>query len=122
VSRRIAVLVVAVLSAAALAFAAAPGLAARRATVRIVDTKYRPGSLTVRRGTRLTFTWGKGDVQPHNADLRSAPRGVRHVRLGGRHGAPVVHHRPVGYTLGRKGTYRFTCDVHTIMHLKVRVR
>src|SRR3954463_7350221 len=98
---------------AALAAAGLAALPAAGATkgVKLIDNKFSPSKVTVRRGTTVKFTWaGKN---PHNVTAFQGP---------------VTFHSGTKTTgtyrkrLARKGTYSIICTVHSGMTLILKVR
>jgi plastocyanin len=109
-------LAAAVLAAGATAVpaSAAPapsGEASATRTVQLRDSFFRPGSLSVRRGTRVRFVWA-GRL-PHNLIGPGAPRNYR---------TPRVRHRTLTLRYARKGTFRYVCTIHPGMRATIRVR
>jgi plastocyanin len=107
-TRRLAVLLVPAVLAAALAV---PGVAVSRKlpskTVGVVDFALTPARLTVRPGTRIVWKWSAANGAPHDVELVSAPRGVR--RFTSPTGTTgLVYAR----SLTKKGTYRLLCRYH----------
>lgn len=116
--------VVAALVAVAVALPAASGAAtAKHPSVTAGNCFcFSPASLKVKKGTKITFKWGKGLFAAHNYHLISAPKGVKHVKIGSKRGGnPVTKHAPVTFVPRKTGTYKFTCSIHTFMHLKIKV-
>lgn len=98
------------LALAACAAIAVPALAATR-TVTLRDNAFTPKSLTVARGTKVTWVWrGRS---PHNVTVVSGPQRFRSGnRARGR----------FSRTLSRRGTYRIVCTIHPGMSETIRVR
>ena len=109
---------VAALAGAAL-ISAAPAHGAARKTVTVGDNYFTPQSLTVERGTTVTWRWPgyeqAGDV--HDVGLTSGPRGVRKFRSEA---------ASTGYRYSRKlsvpGTYKLGCTLHHEMRMTIKVR
>jgi plastocyanin len=79
--------------------------------VRVDDDVFRPGSVTVRSGTTVTWRW-VGD-NPHNVTVRRGPVKFRSkTKRSGRYSK----------TLRRGGTYRIVCTVHPGMDMTLKVR
>jgi len=105
---------VALLCAAPAQAAASPGK-----TVRVYDNYFLKDSLSVKRGTVVTWRWPGfqegGDV--HEIKLKSGPKGVKKFRSEA---------ASTDYTFKRKltvpGRYRIICTLHTEMQMKVQVR
>lgn len=79
-----------------------------RARVRVIDNAFRPGSITVSRGTRVR--WINQGSRTHtttsNTDLwdRTLAPGASFTRR-----------------FGHRGTFRYHCTIHTTMHGTIRV-
>ena len=109
---------IAVLAGAAL-ISAAPAHGAARKTVAVGDNFFGPQTLTVKRGTTVTWRWpgydGAGDV--HDIGLISGPKGVKRFRSEA---------AATGYRYSRKlavpGTYKLGCSLHHAMRMTVNVR
>ena len=108
----------AALAGAAL-LSAAPAHGAARKTVTVGDNYFMSQSVTVKRGTRITWRWPgyeeAGDV--HDVGLMKGPRGVRKFRSEA---------ASTDYSYSRKlsvpGTYRLNCSLHEAMRMAIRVR
>jgi plastocyanin len=121
--RRRRIAVASILAAACAACSLAPVVSgAARKSVKIVDYAFAPKRLTVAKGTKVTWRWSGRNVASHNVHLIKGPRGVKHFKGGGRHGQPVRHAQPYTRRLRKAGTYRFVCDLHTFMTLKITVK
>ncbi len=80
-------------------------------TVRVDDDVFRPGSLTVRSGTTVTWRWVGDD--PHNVTVRKGPVKFKSgTKESGR----------FSKKLRRGGTYRIVCTVHPGMDMTLKVR
>ena len=104
--------VVALAAVLAVAIGVLPSLAASR-TVKIKDNFFSPASLSVSKGTTVTWRWAGSN--PHNVTVTSAPRGVRHFHSTTKTSGTFAR------TLSRAGTYRFMCTVHGF-RMKIVVR
>jgi plastocyanin len=83
---------------------------ARTAGVTVGDDFFRPGRLTIRRGTTVRWTWRGRDV--HNVTVTSGP-----ARFQSRTQSEGTFSR----RLRRRGTYRIICTVHG-QRMTIRVR
>ena len=109
---------IAALAGAAL-LSAAPAHGAARKTVQVGDNYFTPQTLTVDRGTTITWRWPgydeAGDV--HDLGLVSGPRGVRRFRSEA---------AATDYSFGRKltipGRYKLGCSLHEGMRMTIKVR
>ena len=109
-----------VLVAGAVLLSAAPAAAATKGrTVEVGDNYYSPKTVTVDRGTTVTWRWPgfdeAGDV--HDVKLRSGPKGVKRFHSEA---------ASTDYSFKRKltvaGTYRIVCTLHEEMRMTIRVR
>ena len=92
---------------------AVPALAASSKRVSVgPGESFSPRSLTVARGTTVTFRWA-GD-EPHNVVVTSGP--VRFRTPVKRAGATFSR------TFTKAGTYRIVCTLHDGMRLRLTVR
>ena len=104
---------------ALLCAASAQAAGASGKTVRVYDNYFLKDSLTVNRGTVVTWRWPgydeAGDV--HDVKLMSGPKGVKKFRSEA---------AATGYTFKRKltvpGRYRIACTLHAEMRMTIRVR
>jgi len=109
---------IAALAGAAL-LSAAPAHGAARKAVTVGDNYFAPKTLTVDRGTTVTWRWPgydhAGDV--HDIGLLEGPKGVKRFRSEA---------ASTGYRFSRKltvsGTYRLGCSLHHAMRMTVKVR
>jgi plastocyanin len=91
---------------------ATAGDAAGTRTVVVEDIDYKPGTVTVRKGTTVRWSF-RDDPTEHNVRSRGRPRFTGSpVRLAGTHS---VRFR-------RAGTYRYVCTLHPGMAGRVVVR
>jgi plastocyanin len=112
---------IAVVAGAALISAApaAAGAASPSKTVHLGDNYFTPQTLTVKRGTKITWRWPgydeAGDV--HDISLMAGPKGVRKFRSEA---------ASTDYSYTRKlavpGKYRLGCSLHEGMRMTVKVR
>jgi len=127
IRRRSVPLALAAVTAAVAVAVPALGAGATKGTVKVVDVKFTPSTLTLHCksaktcGAKVTWKWNH-DVASHNVDLKSAPKGVKRFKVGGPHGTPTTYRKPYTYTFRKAGTYRFVCDVHSFMTLKITVK
>jgi plastocyanin len=107
------------LLAGAARISAAPAHGAARKTVTVGDNYFASQSLSVKRGTKITWRWPgyeeSGDV--HDVGLVKGPKGVRKFRSEA---------ASTEYSYSRKltvpGTYRLGCSLHHEMRMTVKVR
>ena len=99
--------------------APAPVLAAAKKTIKLGDNYYSAKSLTVSRGTTVTWQWPgfdeAGDV--HDVKLKSGPKGVKKFQSEA---------ASTDYSFKRKltvaGTYKLVCTLHHEMKMTIKVR
>lgn len=110
-----------VLAAGAVAVAAAPAPAARKAprkTVEIHDNYYSPSKLTVRAGTIIRWHWSLDSADVHDVKLTRAPKRVRKFQSD-----PLAAGESFSRKLTRTGTYKFICTFHEEeMTMTIRVK
>jgi plastocyanin len=82
--------------------------ASRAATVSIVDFAFKPGTLTVPKGSTVTFS--------NTSDMTHTA-----TREGSFDTGPIKPGRSASIHLGRRGTFRFHCLIHPSMHGKIVV-
>ena len=93
---------------AATAFAAPTGAATR---VRVADDVFRPGSLSVSKGT--TVVWRFVGDNPHNVTVTRGPVKFRSgTKSSGRFSKKML----------RRGRYVIVCTIHPGMDMRLRVR
>jgi plastocyanin len=100
---------------------AAPAVAAAagKKTVKVGDNFYSPKTLTVSKGTTVTWKWPgfdqAGDV--HDVALKSGPKGVKKFRSDA---------AATDYSFKRKltvpGVYKIVCTLHEDMRMTIRVK
>jgi plastocyanin len=103
--------VVALLLALQGGFAAAdePALASRAKTVSIDGFAYRPATVTVSRGTRVT--WVNSDGVKHTA-TRASSFDTGRIKPG----------KSATVRFGQRGTFRYHCKIHNFMKGKIVVQ
>jgi plastocyanin len=90
---------------------AVSALASSSKTVKIGDNYYGPKSLTVGRGTKVTWKWV--GVLKHNVVVHTGPSSFSsRTQVRGSY----------SHTFTRRGTYRLVCTVHPKMRMTVVVR
>ena len=107
-----------VLAGAAL-LSAAPAHGAARKTVTVGDNYFTPKTVSVKRGTTVTWRWPgfeeAGDV--HDVKLRSGPKGVKKFQSEA---------ASTDYSFKRKltvaGTYKLVCTLHHEMTMTLKVK
>ena len=108
------------LAGAALMSAAPSGAgAAAKKTVKVADNFYAPTTVTVSKGTTVTWKWPgfeqAGDV--HDVKLKAGPKGAKKFQSDS---------ASTDYSFKRRltlaGTYRIVCTLHDEMTMTIRVR
>jgi plastocyanin len=100
-----------VLTAVLVGVFAVSALASSAKTVKVGDNYYGPRSLTVGRGTKVTWKWV--GVLKHNVVVHTGPSAFSSkTQVRGSY----IH------TFTRRGTYRLVCTVHPKMKMTVVVR
>jgi plastocyanin len=102
------------------AFAATPVQGAVKGkTIKVGDNYYSPKTLTVDRGTTVTWRWPgfdeAGDV--HDVKLKTGPKGVKKF---------ASESASTDYSFKRKltvsGTYKLVCTLHEEMTMTIKVK
>ena len=108
-----------VIGAALLVVGAAPAEGASSKTIKVGDNFYLPKTVTVNRGTAVTWKWPgydeAGDV--HDVKLKTGPKGVKKFQSEA---------ASTDYSFKRKltvaGTYKLICTLHEEMTMTIKVR
>jgi plastocyanin len=103
----------------ALLSAAPAASAASKKTVKLGDNFYTPKTLTVSKGTTVTWKWPgfdqAGDV--HDVALKAGPKGVKKFHS---------EEAATDYSYKRKltvpGLYKIVCTLHEDMRMTIRVK
>jgi plastocyanin len=103
----------------ALLVSATPAFGGAKKTVKVGDNFYTPRTLTVSKGTTVTWKWPgfdeAGDV--HDVKLKSGPKGVKKFQSEA---------ASTDYAYKRKltvaGTYKLVCTLHEEMTQTIKVR
>lgn len=102
------------LALTALAFLAAPASAGSPPVVKVADDFFKPGKLTVKKGTKVVFKWVGSNV--HNVELRR-PNGSRAKS------SPFKTSGKFRYRFRKTGKWRAICVVHpSTMTMRIVVR
>ena len=98
---------------------AAPASAATKKTIRVGDNYFAPKTVTVARGTTITWRWPgfdeAGDV--HDVALKSGPKGVKKF-----HSEAAATDYAYKRKLTVAGTYKLICTLHEEMRMTIKVR
>jgi plastocyanin len=102
--------------AVAAAFAAVPVVSALASapsrTVTVGNNFFNPRTMTVKKGTRVIWTWHSFGIE-HNVAVRSGPVKFHSRNLGSGSFSRV---------LSKKGTYHLYCTLHPVMQETITVR
>jgi len=109
---RISALSLAALAALVAGVAPGAGVAATTKRVVIKDIDFTPATVTISRGSKVTWLW-RDDNVPHNV----ASRGTKRFRSAG-----TKNTGSYTVTFKKAGTYRYVCTIHANMRAKVVVR
>ena len=90
---------------------AVSALASSGKTVRVDDNFYGPKSLTVGRGTKVTWKWV--GVLKHNVVVHTGPAAFN---------SKTLVRGSYSHTFTKKGTYRLVCTIHPSMKMTVVVK
>jgi len=104
---------------AALACAAPVSAAPSKKSVRVGDNFFAPKSLTVDRGSTVTWKWPAADEagDVHDVALTSGPKGVK--KFASEAAATDYSYKR---KLTKSGTYKLVCTLHEEMRMTIRVR
>ena len=102
----------------ALAFAGAGGaLGASSKVVKVGDDYYSPTKLTVKKGTKVRWTWLADNADSHDVRLKSGPKGVKKFKS---------ELAASDYSFSKKltvpGTYKIYCQLHSTMRQTIVVK
>ena len=102
---------IALLSALTLLAVVAPSVQSASRTVAVKDDFFSPKTVTVKRGTTVTWRWsGK---KAHNVVVRSGP-----VKFSSRLQRSGSYKRRIS----KGGTYRIVCTIHSGMRMTLKAR
>ena len=102
----------------ALALAGASGaLGSSTRTVKVGDDYYSPAKLTVKKGTKIRWSWLDGNQDNHDVRLKSGPKGVKKF-------ASDLAASDYSYSkrLTVPGTYKIYCSLHATMKQTIVVK
>jgi plastocyanin len=105
-------------AALALAFAGASAASGPKPkTVKVGDDYYLPAKLTVKKGTKVKWSWIEGNSDTHDVRLGSGPHGVKKFKSG---------LAASDYSFSKKltvpGTYKIYCSLHKEMKETIVVK
>jgi len=90
---------------------AVSALASSGKTVKVADNHYGPKSLTVGRGTKVTWNWV--GVLKHNVVVRTGPSAFS---------SKTQVRGTYTHTFTKKGTYKLVCTIHPSMKMTIVVK
>jgi plastocyanin len=99
----------------------ATGAAASSSTkkVNVVDFKFTPKKLTIKKGQKITWVWASSDQAAHNVTLIKFPKGANQNHFSSQT-------MGAGSRFTRKftipGTYHFICTIHLEMKFTLIVK
>jgi plastocyanin len=104
--------VLAAVAVAGVAALAVPAMGAATKTVKVLDFKFTPKTLTVKKGTKVTWKWGGKVI--HNVTVQKGPKKFH---------SATISTGSYSQTLTKPGTYNIVCTIHIaqgmVMTLKV---
>ena len=102
----------------ALALAGASAASAPKTkTVKVGDDYYLPAKLTVKKGTKIKWSWIAGNSDTHDVRLKSGPKGVKKF-----HSAIAASDYTFTKKLTVPGTYKIYCSLHKTMRETIVVK
>jgi plastocyanin len=102
----------------ALALAGASAASAPKTkTVKVGDDYYLPAKLTVKKGTKIKWSWIAGNSDTHDVRLKSGPKGVKKF-----HSQLAASDYSFSKKLTVPGTYRIYCSLHRSMRETIVVK
>jgi plastocyanin len=107
------------LIAAALVAAAFPAAALGASTkkVQVGDDYYGPAKVTVKKGTKVKWTWLADNTDSHDVKLGQRPKGVKRFKS-----ASAASDYSFSHKFTKKGTYKIVCTLHHTMRMTVVVK
>ena len=86
-------------------------------TVKVADDYYSPVKLTVKKGTKIRWTWLADNTDTHDVRLKAGPHGVKKFKS---------ELAASDYTFSKKltvaGTYKIYCSLHREMKETIVVK
>jgi plastocyanin len=102
----------------ALALAGASAASAPKPrTVKLGDDYYSPAKLTVKKGTKIKWSWLAGNADSHDLRLKSGPRGVKKF-----HSQLAASDYSFSKKLAVPGRYKIYCSLHEGMKQTIVVK
>jgi plastocyanin len=115
---RVALIGTAAAGSLALALAGAGGaLAGSSKVVKVGDDYYSPVKVTVKKGTKVRWTWLAGNQDSHDVRLKSGPKGVKRFKSD-----LAASDYSYSKKLTVPGTYKIYCSLHATMKQTIVVK
>jgi plastocyanin len=86
-------------------------------TVKVGDDYYSPAKLTVKKGTKIRWSWIFDNADSHDVRLKSGPKGVKKF-----HSQLAASDYSFSKKLTVPGTYRIYCSLHRSMKETIVVK
>jgi plastocyanin len=96
---------------AAMAAFVVPALAASSKTVSVGDNFFKAKSLTVKKGTKVTWKWT--GMNPHNVTVTSGPSKFH---------SKTQSSGTFAETLKKPGTYKIVCTIHQALGMTMTIK
>src|SRR3954454_19783430 len=104
-------LVAAAVTVAAVAVTAVPAHAGATKTVAVKNNAFAPGTVSIKKGGKVTWKWTQGGV-PHNVTPSSGAAGSATSSKKG---------FTFSKTFTKAGTFKYVCTIHSSMKMTVKV-
>ena len=101
---------VAVAASLATVVAVVPAQAGSSKTVSVKNNAFSPGSVSIRKGEKVTWKWTQGGV-PHNVTPASGSGSATSSKKGFTYSK----------TFSKAGTFKYVCTIHSSMKVTVKV-
>jgi plastocyanin len=104
----------------ALAFAGAGGAlgaSSKSRVIKVGDDYFSPTKVTVKKGTKVRWSWLDGNQDNHDVRLKSGPKGVKKF-----HSDLAASDYSYSKRLTVPGTYKLYCSIHATMRETIVVK
>ena len=104
----------------ALAFAGAGGAlgaSSKSRVIKVGDDYFSPTKVTVKKGTKVRWSWLDGNQDNHDVRLKSGPKGVKKF-----HSDLAASDYSYSKKLTVPGTYKLYCSIHATMRETIVVK
>jgi plastocyanin len=95
----------------------ASGSSSKTRTVKVGDDYYTPVKLTVKKGTKIHWSWLTGNSDTHDVRLKSGPKGVKRFKS-----ELAASDFSFNRKLSVPGTYKIYCSLHKDMKQTIVVK